>query len=225
MQGEIYMFKLLKPASLAIAVSLATGCATTTTDDTADSVVPKVTELPAAGKKVPAKLKSTRSSREKVIYPDSTHTSFLGEDKQLKLIYGVEKNKAFYRVKNNSKEGYLVTIKFDDGTEARHEVSSYSMTETINFPIKDSIENWTMKSWTSRETLDENESSGIRFGWRTFKGEKQFRLHNSNETYIDVTYYYEEEGPEKKTTIKVMPKGSCNWRPYKGGNIVTTFNN
>lgn len=220
------MLKLFKPASLAIAVSLASGCATSTTDKTADAKIaaPKPVTLPAV-KETKKKPVSTRSSHEKIIYPDSTHTSFLGEEKQLKLIYGIENGKAFYRVKNNSEEGYLVTIKFDDGSEARHEVNAYSMTETINYPIKDSIENWEMKSWTSREKLDENESNGIRFGWRTFKGEKQFRLHNSNEIYIDVTYYYEKDGPERKTTIKVMPKGASNWVPYKGGNIVTTFKN
>ena len=214
------MLKLFTPASVALSIAFMTGCSTPVIEDTTlDKVEPTVvnTVVKPGGKSQKISLED-----EKIVYPDSSHTSFLGEEKQLKLIYGVQNSKAFYKIKNNSQDGFLVTVKFDDGTEARHEVNSYSMSEVINFPISESIENWEMKSWTTREKFDEAQSGGIRFAWRTFKGESQFRLHSSNETYTDVTYYY-ENNPEVKSTIKVMPKGASNWVSYKGGNIVTSF--
>lgn len=80
-----------------------------------------------------------------------------------------------------------------------------------------------MKTWTTRENIDKNGSDGIKFGWRTYKGEMQYRLHNENPVYKDVEVYYEKDGPSTKKVLKVMPKGASNWQPYKGGNIITNF--
>ena len=169
--------------------------------------------------KVTEKRKTTE-----LVYPNSSKSSFLGEDKQLELVYGIEGGMGFYKIKNKSQDSYQITINFQDDSIRSHISKPYSISDSSLFPPSESISNWDMKQWTTHEKLDKSEYNGIRFGWRTYKGEMQFRINSKNDTYADVSYYYDSDGPSTKSTIKVIPNGSSNWYPYKGGNIVTAIN-
>jgi hypothetical protein len=157
------------------------------------------------------------------IYPDTEAVSTLGANKELRLIHGVSSGKGYYQIKNITHDEYLVTIKFSDGSEARREVKAYQLTEKEFFPVTQNITNWTMNQWTTKETLDPATDSVVRFGWRIFRGSKQFRFHNSSDKYIDVSYYFKKDGEGSKRTVKVMPNGGGNWQSYNGGDVIFSF--
>lgn len=210
----------VKITSFVLAVSIISGCSTTFDKKTIKHKNDSKTVKSIPKDKAPNK--TTRTNNEKKVYLDSENVSYLGDNKELKMVYGVKGGRGFYQIKNNDKDSYLITVVFNDDSKSQHEVKPYSLTEEFYYPLSNSIKNWNMKSWTTRERLDDNQNHGIRFGWRTFQGSQQFRLHNSSDKYIEVTYFYENE-KDVKRTIKVMPNGVSNWQPNKGGNIITTI--